>query len=125
MTRLILVLTSGLLATTACRDRTDNPDRSRFGKTAETANDDFTQARNAFEAHARERLSRIDARIRELESRGEAKGREMIPELRAKRDEAARELDEIGRETKAGWDRFESDVSRRFDEIDRNLDARL
>lgn len=124
MTRLLIVLTSALLATSACRDRADT-EHTRFGKATETANDDFAHTRNTFDTHARERLSRIDARIRELEARGETKGRQMLPELRAKRDEAARELAEIGRETKAGWDRFESDLSRRLDEIERELDARL
>jgi hypothetical protein len=122
MTKLLVLLTSALLAT-SCRDRADREDRPSYSKSSETANDDFDHTRKTYEVHINERLQKLDARIRELAQRGSEKARAAADELRAERDRLAPKLDEIKEQAKAGWDRFESEVSQGFDALERRLDA--
>lgn len=130
MTRLTFLISVALLAG-ACRERVDDPDRNDFRKPVETVtvekttvvDDDFVTTRTTYETHSRERLSRIDAKIRELEARGEAAASKAAAELRVRRDQLSSRLQTVGQQAKAGWDQFEADMSRSFDELERDLDA--
>jgi hypothetical protein len=120
MTRLALLL----LLAAGCRDSVD-PDRDHYSKTSETARDDFEQTRRTYSVHVNERLQRLDERIHELAARGTEEAREAADRLRVERDRLAPKVDEIGQQAKEGWDRFESDVSKGFDAVEKKLDAAL
>ena len=123
MKKLLVVLTL-VTAAGACRDRADREGgEARKPVESETADEDFDHTRSTYEAQARERLAQIDARIRELGARGEVKARAAAEELRVQRDRLAKELDEAGQQAKPHWDRFESEVSRGLDDLDRRLNA--
>ena len=114
-----------LLAAAACREPADTVEKqNEFQKPTET-NEEFGEIRSTYERHARERLNRIDLRLRELESRGETTGEEAVAELRARRDALANRLDEIGEQAKSSWDQFEAEMARRFDELERDVDGAL
>ncbi len=119
MTKLALLL--ALLAV-GCRDRADD-DRRGYSKTSETANDDFAHARKTYADHINERLNRLDERIHELAARGTEQAREAADQLRVERDRLAPKVDEISHHARQGWDRFESEVSAGFDNLERRLDA--
>jgi hypothetical protein len=128
MRNLVLVL---ILAVAAggCRERADvdvETDRVEVRKTteaSETADEDFAHSRQTYQLQARDRLARIDARIRELAARGEVKAEAAAEELRVQRDRLAAELERAGEQAKPQWDRFESSMRRAFDDLEDRLDA--
>jgi hypothetical protein len=124
MTKLLIALTSALLAT-SCRARDDRDERHSYNKSSETARDDFEHTRKTYEVHLNERLERLDQRIHELAARGTDEARKLGDELRAERDRLAPKLNEVGQQAKAGWDKFEAEVSRGFDNHERKLDDAL
>lgn len=128
MKTLLLVAMAAALAG-GCRERSEPGEGVEVQRPVErgpvepeTTDDDFVQTRETYETQARERLARIDARIRELADRGEAKAEAAAEELRVQRDRLAEELDELGEQTKPAWDRFEAKVTKGFDELERRLD---
>ncbi len=128
MKTLIVVAMAAALAG-GCRERSEPNDGIEVERPIEsepvepgTTDDDFVKSRETYEAEARERLARIDARIRELADRGEAKAEAAAEELRVYRDQLAEELDELGEQAKPAWERFEAKMSRGFDELERRLD---
>ncbi|HEX5062267.1 MAG TPA: hypothetical protein VFV99_23010 [Kofleriaceae bacterium] len=124
MTRLVVILTSTLLAT-ACRDRTDSADRTGYSKPSETANDDFAHTRSSYGKQMNERLQQLDARIHELAAKGTEKAKQAADELRVERDRLAPQVDEIGKQAREGWDNFESELSRGFDNLEQKLNDAL
>ena len=124
MTRLMVVLISMLLAT-ACKDRSDRTDRTGYSKTSETANDDFSHTRSTYSQHINERLARLDAKIHELAAKGTEKAKQAAEELRVERDRLAPKVDEIGKQAREGWDNFETELSRGFDNLEKKLDDAL
>lgn len=128
MRNLMLVLIMAAAAT-GCRERADvdvESDRVEVRKTteaSETADEDFEHSRTTYQVQARDRLARIDARIRELSVRGEAKAEAAAQELRVQRDRLAAELEKAGEQAKPHWDRFEASMRRGFDELESRLDA--
>lgn len=126
MRNLLLVLILAA-ATAGCRERSDvESDRVEVGKPTEgteTADEDFVHTRSTYEAHARERLARIDARLRELAERGEVKAEAAAQELRVQRDKLAKEIDQAGEQAKPTWDRFEAEVTRGLDNLEQKLDT--
>jgi uncharacterized coiled-coil DUF342 family protein len=128
MTKLLVILTSltCTLLAVGCRDRDRTRDeRPGYSKTAETADEDFTQSRSMFSRHVNERLDQLDAKIHELAARGDVKAREAADELRAERDRLRPQVDEIGQHAREGWDRFESEVSSGVDRLEQKLDRAL
>lgn len=121
MTKLVVVFISLLLAT-ACRDRSDRTDRTGYSKTSETANDDFAHTRSTYSKSMNDRLERLDARIHELAAKGTEKAKQAADELRAERDRLAPKVNDIGKQARDGWDSFESELSRGFDNLERKLD---
>jgi hypothetical protein len=117
----LALLVSALLAV-GCRDRAEDPDRG-YSKTSETARDDFEQTRQTYSVHINDRLQRLDQRIRELAARGNEEAREAADRLRIERDRLAPKVNEIGRQAKVGWDKFESELSQGVDALERKLDA--
>lgn len=125
MKTLLLIALAAALAG-GCRERSEPNEGLEVERPIEPdesqPDDDFVKTRETYEAEARERLARIDARIRELADRGEAKAEAAAEELRVYRDQLAEELDELGEQAKPAWERFEAKVSRGFDELERRLD---
>jgi hypothetical protein len=128
MRNLLVVLTLAAAAG-GCRERADvgvDDNRVEVRKTtetSETADEDFIHTRTTYETHTRDRLARIDARIRELAERGEVKAEAAAEELRVQRDKLAKQLERVGEQAKPAWDRFEAEVSRGIDELEHKLDA--
>ena len=120
MTKLLIVVS---LLAVGCRDRADTNEQPKYTKSSETAHDDFDSTRKTFSTHANERLRRLDERIHELAARGTAAARRAADELRSERDRLAPKLDDIGRQAKAGWDRFETEMTDAFDALEKKLDA--
>jgi hypothetical protein len=123
-----------LLGIAGCRENvTTETDRVGVGKPVESPqsvtgtehDDDFIQTRSSFEKSTRERLDRLDARIDQLESRADSAGHNAAVQLRDMRDRIAQRLSEIGTQTEAGWDRFEADLSRSVDDLERDVDRML
>ena len=124
MTKLALLLTAALAAT-GCRDRADTNDRTGYSKSAQTADEDFEHTRSTYSTKLNERLRQLDDKIHELAARGTETAREAADELRVERDRLAPKLDEVGRQAKDGWDRFESEVSAGFDRLQQRVDDAL
>lgn len=120
MLRLALFVSA--LFAVSCRDRVEDPDRG-YSKTSETTRDDFDHTRKTYSVHINDRLQRLDQRIRELAARGTEEAREAADRLRVERDRLAPKVNEIGRQAKDGWDRFESELSQGVDALERELDA--
>lgn len=118
----LLVVLIGALLTAGCRDRSERRDGDEYSKHAETADEDFEHTKTTFSEHMNARLERLDARLRDLGARGSEKARQAAGELRAERDRLAPKVDEIGDHAKQGWDQFETEVSERFNALERRLD---
>jgi hypothetical protein len=127
MRKLMLVLILAAAAT-GCRERADMDAADRVvvpkaTEATETADEDFEVSRTTYQVQARDRLARIDARLRELSARGEAKAEAAAQELRVQRDRLAAELDRAGDQAKPHWDRFETRMRRAFDDLENRIDA--
>lgn len=121
MTRLLLVLLMGVLAT-SCRDRAER-EGTDYGKPTEATDDaTFREERTSLSTEMNDRLARLDAKIRELGARGSEETREAADELRVERDRLAAKVGEIGEHTKRGWDRFATDVKHGFADLERKVD---
>jgi hypothetical protein len=121
MTRLLLVLALGLLAT-SCRDRAER-EGTDYGKPTEATDDaTFREERSSFSNEMNDRLARLDAKLRELGARGSERTREAADELRVERDRLAVKVDEIGEHAKRGWDKFATDVKNGFSDLERKVD---
>ena len=59
------------------------------------ANGDLAQARERYSVAAKQRLSNIDARIKELEMKADAASRDAATKLRARRDEISTRLNAV------------------------------
>jgi small-conductance mechanosensitive channel len=84
----------------------------KAAETGEAIRDYSVERKDEAVAHAKRLVADLDARIKELETRvaratGEAKAKAQaqLKELRAKRAEASRKLDELGRAGRGSWDR--------------------
>ena len=135
MRKQVAAIAFALLGIAACRENTTmetdqlgvgKPIASaRQGPRTEEHDDDFIQTRSSFEKSTQERLDRIDDRIDQLESRTDSAGHNTAVQLRTMRDNIAERLSEVGRQTEAGWDRFEAEMSRSVDELEQDIDRLL
>ena len=147
MRKLAIALTTVVLGAGACRDTTDTTrPETKLNKPLEgvtepvprpmdhevpatsteepsTAEQEFVQTRKLYATRARERLERVDDKLAELRNRADARAKQAAAELRVRRDQLSRRLDTIGMQAKRGWDQFEVDLTRTFDELERDLDS--
>ena len=82
----------------------------------------FEDRRKVYADRAHERLDRIEARIAELEARGDDASRDLAARLRARQDEARTKLGSLKERAREGWNEFEADMSRTFDELEHEVD---
>jgi hypothetical protein len=121
MTKLLLVLALGVLAT-SCRDRAER-EGTDYGKPTEATDDTaFRDERTSFGNEMNDRLARLDAKLRELAARGSERTRELADELRVERDRLAVRVDEIGDHAERGWEAFTTDVKQGFADLERKVD---
>lgn len=131
-----LLLGFGLaLGGAACdndRDEVDDDDVVEVERTRDTTvtGDEKTGVavkvnRDEWRREYRTRLDKIDARLSELRARTDEKSKAAAEELRVKRDELSARLDRAGDEADSGWENFKADVSRGFDQLEDDLDARF
>ncbi len=135
MTTYLLAMTLALLGTAACRERpSTETDNLGVGKPTEQLqtqtvsaehDDDFIQTRSSFEKSMQERMTRLDTHIDQLESRTDAAGHDAAVRLRSMRDRLGDRLSEARTQSEAGWDRFESEMSRSVDELERDVEQLL
>ena len=87
-----------------------------------TDNDhEYTRVRSSFESSSRDRLSKLDARIQELEQSASESARQTAQELRKDRDELAMRIETIRQQTKPKWDEFQSSVEDSFQRLETRL----
>jgi hypothetical protein len=82
---------------------------------------EYVRVRSNFETTSRERLSKLDARIQELEQSASESGRQTAQQLRKDRDELAMRLDTIREQAKPKWDEFQSSVEDSFQRLENRL----
>ncbi len=137
MTKLIsiLALSGCLLGPAGCKDEQPNSRAETHDQTEthdQAAGREFEQARRSFVASARHRMAQLDEKIADLRARGaaeseEARGRldRAIDDLKDERADIERRLDRAETESKDGWDRFKTDVSRGIDDLERAYNGLL
>jgi hypothetical protein len=124
MRRILFSTLIALGATAACdRDRNEN-EPITTSKTVEPTRTevDIDTERSDLRRWVDERMTRLDARIDELEKKTDDKSRETAATLRAKRDQARAKLNEMGDRTKDNWTSFKKDVQDWWDQLDRDAD---
>ena len=105
--------------------REEQKDVNKQQKELAEAKIDLAQARTEYERSVRERLTKIDARIAQLEAKGDAKSKQAAADLRTKRNEASAKLDRIGERTESNWEEFKADTNRTMDQVEKDLDDAL
>jgi len=147
MRKLAIALTTALLGAGACKETTDStrpedkmtkpiegitepvpkPMDHDVPSTAKeepsTAEQEFVQTRDQYAARTRARLEKIDDKLAELRQSADVRAKQAAAELRTRRDQLARRLDTVGMQAKRGWDQFETDLSRTFGELERDIDS--
>jgi len=83
---------------------------------------EYTRVRSQFETTSRERLSKLDARIKELEQSASESAHQTAQELRKDRDELAMRIDQIRDQAKPAWDDFQAKVDDGFQRLEKRLD---
>ena len=84
---------------------------------------EYVSVRTSFENKSRERLSKLDARIQELEQSASESAHQTAAQLRKDRDELAMRLSTIREQAKPAWDDFQSSVEDSFQRLEQRLDA--
>ena len=110
-----VVVTIGLLASTAPQAKAQTPSKDVAQKASETgqAIKEYTvEKKDEAVAHAKKATAELEAKIKELEAQaskqtGEIKARSQaqIKDLKAKRTKASQKAGELGRATKASWEK--------------------
>jgi hypothetical protein len=136
MKHLITLLSTTLLATTACREspsRVTGTDDTQLRKPVEVPegvtprahDDDFIQTRSHFETTARRRLDEVRAKLREAGNRTNTAARDAELRLRAEAERLERRLDTVDDRAEQGWDRFRSEVSTSLERLEHEVDRLL
>jgi glutamate-1-semialdehyde aminotransferase len=110
-----IVLTIGLLAASAlpaAAQTTSQDVKQKASETGQAIRDYTVEKKDEAVAHAKKATADLEAKIKELEAQaaqqtGELKARSQaqIKDLRAKRTKASQKATELGRATKASWER--------------------
>jgi len=133
MTKLITTLTVGLLSAAACRESSDTTPDYPAAKPAEstttttttvTTDPEFARTRDEFVATSKVRLRQLGDEIEKLSMRTDQEAKEAAARLRVKRDQLSARVERAENYTKANWKQFESDVSRAFDDLERDIKGR-
>ncbi len=91
----------------------------------EAAKGQAAQAHANYIAALRDRLAKVDMKIRELEARTDAKSKDAAIALKARRDQLKTRIDTTGAETEAQWEEFKDDTGKVIDELEKDLDKHL
>jgi hypothetical protein len=109
-----IIVTIGLLATAplAPAQTTSKDVGQKASETGQAIRDYTVERKDEAVAHAKKITADLEAKIKDLEAQaarqtGEVKARsqEQLKELKAKRAKASRKASELGRATKASWDK--------------------
>ena len=110
-----MVVTIGLLAapvSSALAQTTSKDVSQKASETGQAIKDYTVEKKDEAVAHARKATAELEAKIKELEAQasrqtGEIKARSQaqLKDLKAKRDKASQKAGELGRATKASWER--------------------
>jgi small-conductance mechanosensitive channel len=86
---------------------------------------DLAQARERYSVAAKQRLANIDTKLQQIESKGDASAKDTAAKLRARREEIASRLNQVGTQAEASWDTYKKDVDDSFDKLDKDVDSAL
>ena len=100
------------------------PDETEAPTGADMGGDEkaFEDRRKTYSDRAHQRLDRIEARIAELEARGDEVSRDLAARLRARQDEARTKMSSVRERARDGWNEFEGDMTRTFDELEHEVE---
>jgi hypothetical protein len=124
-TMFLAVIASATLMTSAACKKTETETTGMQQTELDKANADLADARVKYMAAAKERLTKIDARIDELGKRADAESRTTVTKLRAHRDQVAARLDTSAHQAAAGWSDFKRTVDDGVDSIEKEVDTAL
>jgi predicted nucleic acid-binding Zn-ribbon protein len=82
---------------------------------------DLAAARDKYSITVKDRLSKLDIRIHELENRTDAKSKDALDKLRTRRTELSTKIDAMNDRAAADWDAFTKDVDSTFDTIEKDV----
>lgn len=92
---------------------------------ANAAETELAQARERYNVAANQRLSNLDAKIRQIEQKTGGKARDTAAKLRVRRDELASRLGATGNTVQADWDKLKTNVDDSFDKLETDVDTAL
>jgi chromosome segregation ATPase len=86
---------------------------------------DLNAAKEKYAVTLKDRLSKLDIKINELEQRADAKSHQAAVDLKARRDALATKTDQIKDRTAADWDAFTKNVDDSFDKLESDVNDAL
>ena len=87
------------------------------------AQTELAQARERYNVAASQRLTNLDAKIRQIELKTDTTAKDTAAKLRVRRDEIATRLGAAGTTVQADWDRYKKDVDDSFDKLEKDVDS--
>ena len=124
-TLFLSVIASATLMTSAACKKTETETTGTQTTELDKANAALIDARTKYVAAAKERLTKIDARIDELGKRADAESQATVAKLRARREQIAARIDTIAHQAAAGWTDLKQAVDDGVDSIQKDVDAAL
>jgi hypothetical protein len=121
---LAVIASTTLMTSMACK-KTENEATGTQQTELDKANAALVDARVKYMAAAKERLTKIDARIDELGKRADAESKATAARLRARREQIAARLDTIARQAATGWADLKQAVDDGVDSIEKDVDTAL
>lgn len=73
----------------------------------------------------KQKLDGLDAKIAQLQAKGDAKSQRVLDDVKTKRDQLSKQIDQIDQQTAANWDDFQKRVSRNFQATEKEVDVAL
>jgi hypothetical protein len=89
------------------------------------ASRDLERAKIEYQRSSQERVARIDQKIDRLESKGDAESQKRASELRARLDQVKAEGAEMRSRTSENWTAFKDDMSKRWNDLEKDVDRAL
>lgn len=124
-TMFLSVIASATLMTSAACKKTGTETTGTQQTELDKANAALVDARAKYVVAAKERLTKIDARIDELGKRADAESQATVAKLRARREQVAARIDTIAHQAATGWTDLKQAVDDGVDSIQKDVDAAL
>jgi hypothetical protein len=124
------IVTATFLVSAGCkktesRDKASESVKAAAEDVKDLAETELAAARTLFEATAKDRYAKLEARIAELDAKADAKSKETAAALRARRDQLKTDLNKIGTQSSSVWNNFKNNVNSTFDTLEKDVDNAL